>query len=306
MSNTQRDFQVVDAFRGGPGTPPGLDADGETNLAYCREFDSAYPPRHLRHCTCLWAFVAAVAAIVDIVTMRQIIGLKFTDPLGNPTAGEAVMWFAAMLTLSIFFVMAILWEKGGAAMKLLPGGIYAMLLTFLAVTLWPTEAPTLRSIWDSTVAGASGGFDNAAAAEPVPNWFLALGIGLLACVATMPGMLFILAKARLAWYAALWRVRSEAQKLLADSRANDGVSDAAATATEVGTHFSDASMRQQAIDRVVQRALLAYEQAVRGRVEDAKAQLANPLAKTPRERDELMARIRAGDGLVQQIATLHI
>lgn len=86
--------------------------DGDHTVILCKEFLTAFPRSYLLRLTYMRAGLMAGFGMVDIATMYLVISSKYTDAFGNPTAGVVVIAFAAMLTLTIFVLISMLWKKG--------------------------------------------------------------------------------------------------------------------------------------------------------------------------------------------------
>lgn len=287
-----------------PSTSP--NSSGQENIQMCREFDLSYPERYLRRMTVMWALLLVLAGTTDVATMRHVIGQRFTDAFGNLTTSEPVVWVAATLTLMVFLVMSVVWHMGTKAMKAAAIGVYGLLLSFLALTLWPSEGPGLKTLWTSLAAVLPDGMESAGVVAEAPTPFLVVGILVLATVATMPGLMFMLAKAQIARYSDLWRARGEATRVLGDADANEAVLESARSDAELADRFNDPAQRTAAAADAVRRSLIAFEQAVRARIEVASAQLASPLAMTPGQRRELMAAVQQGSDLLSDVSTVVV
>ncbi len=159
-----------------------------------------------------------VQQVVDFAAMFHVLSNKYLDAFGNPTTGGVTLAFAAGMTLMWFMFIGILLKvtKIGAFM------VWVLLVLFLGVTLWPSEVSSLQSLWGSTQAQIGGfGATSTEAIVTAPLWFLSLGISILAVGYTLPGLVFIYAKSRIARMNELWRLRSEACAVIAQADAVD-------------------------------------------------------------------------------------
>lgn len=191
-------------------------------------------------------------------------------------------------------------------MKTIACGVWAILILFLGVILWPTEVPNLKVLWGSTHTMVDGFGGGASEMMEPPLWFLVVGMFIIATVYTVPGLTFIFAKFQVNRIHEIWRLRQAAIKLIAESEATDELADDGRNAGDIGDYFSDPKTRAAAAISITKDALQSYEKAVRVRIESANARLSGPKAMSNKERHECDAVIRSGNGLLKTISTITI
>lgn len=277
--------------------------DGEHNLHMCREMILVYAKKYLFLVTAFWVFVLILSGAVDLTAMFHVLSQKYLDAFGNPTTGTVTLILAAGMTLMWFMFISVLLQtsKIGAA------AVWALLVLFLGVTLWPSEVSSLQSLWGTTQS-QTGGFDaaNSGAISSAPLWFLIIGISILAVGYTLPGLMFIYAKRKVGHINELWRLRAEACAVIAQADAIDAECEIGRVGGSVADHFNDVSILDSAATHCALEASHGYEKAITSQVNNAKARLASTNTITNQERKQAANIIKDGGSLLQKLASLSI
>ncbi len=277
--------------------------DGDHTLHLCREMILVYAEKYLRGLSAWFIFLLVVSGGVDFAAMFHVLSNKYLDAFGNPTTGGVTLAFAAGMTLMWFMFIGILLKvtKIGAFM------VWVLLVLFLGVTLWPSEVSSLQSLWGSTQAQIGGfGATSTEAIVTAPLWFLSLGISILAVGYTLPGLVFIYAKSRIARMNELWRLRSEACAVIAQADAVDAECEAGRVNDSIASHFDDPTILDSASTECVLDALQTYEKMVSTQVNAAKARLNALNAMSNQERSKEKTVIHSGEKILHQLSTLSI
>lgn len=188
-------------------------------------------------------------------------------------------------------------------MKAIAVLLWVLLVTFVTVVLWPTEAGSIRELWASANPSLLG-FGVATNVTSPPLWFVALGVLLFAVIYTVPGLTFSYAKARFDHMHELWRLRKEALRLLEDADRTSQLSNHSRNALDVAEYFLNDALRQAATETIGAAIHQAYDDAIRARIQTAKTQLNGSRALSNQERHECEEVVRIGQvRLVASTAT---
>ncbi len=192
-----------------------------------------------------------------------------------------------------------------SALRIVAFTLWGLLVLFLTVMLWPTEVDSVRSLWTSTMPNL-GSFGNQGGPTNPPFWFLAIGVGLIAVVYTIPGLTFAFAKSRIDYMHEFWRGHKQTLKVLERGEEMRMYANKAHAASDTATYFNNDRERTATTSALGLEGLQAYEDAIRARINDAQAQLSSGVALQPHERRELEDTVNTGRRLLATASTITV
>lgn len=274
--------------------------DGDAITALCREFLIAYSKGHIFWRLFWWGFVLVLASLVDFGTMYHLLSSRFTDAFGNTTTSSLIIGFASAMTIMGFWLISFVLDTS----KIAGGVLYLLLVFFVVFTLWPTEASTMVSTWESIQGSTLGSFDSGATASTVPLWFVAIGIFLLAIVYTMPGLMMMFAKTRIVYFLKLRDMRRQALEIIALGDGIEQEENGVAALKKTTAGLTESADVHQAAQTIMAKAIDTYSDVLGQKMRTAEGRLNSKETISPRERRELKSIADRCEILINNAATL--
>lgn len=154
-----------------------------------------------------WAGVLGAAAL-DLGLMVHAQREAFLDAMGNFTGSPVALAAMSCLSLAVFWLIGMAWDSGRLAGRIGAGCLYAALWLLLYGRLAPAYGDVFSGLMPQGNAFMP---DGGASVPPLLSWF---GIGIVAGLYSIGGVLFILAKRALGKAYALRRIMRECQSRL--------------------------------------------------------------------------------------------
>lgn len=182
--------------------------------------------------------------------------------------------------------------------------LWMLLVLFLALMLWPSESGSIKSIWSSLQTTEI--WDKQNENSGAPFWFVASGVGLIAAIYTLPGLVFCFSKQRISFYHDFWNARSQTVKVVERAEEMHQHTDNARAATETASYLQNDAERAAIASSIGSSVLQIYEDAIRTRINSAQTQLTSGVALQPIERQALQQTIVNGQQLLLSVSNLSI
>jgi hypothetical protein len=229
--------------------------DDTENVA--REFLMIAAARYLLGWTLAAGLAVVIAAGADIGAVYYVMRQRSLDAFGNFSGSQLELLAVSCATLIAYWGFGILWEKGR---RWAAFAVYSLIVGFLFLAIYPTEAPRFRELWDS-YAGSnifSWRPANGNTAKDAPLWFLMICNALFAVAFTVAGLLFVWAKMWLMHWLNLWHARGTAQQVLVMADQAQAEHESAKRNAALCAYYNDPAHELQAIKTVVGLAIVAY------------------------------------------------
>lgn len=233
----------------------GVYVDDTENVA--REFLMIAPARYLLSWTLAAGLAVVIAAGADIGAVYYVMRQRSLDAFGNFSGSQLELLAVSCATLIAYWGIGILWEKGRRWAVV---AVYSLIVGFLFLAIYPTEAPRFRELWDSYAGSHVFGWRpaNGNTAKDAPLWFLMICNALFAIAFTVAGLLFVWAKMWLVYWLNLWHARGTAQQVLVMAEQAQAEHESAKRHAVLYAYYDDPAHRNQAIKNALRVGVDAY------------------------------------------------